>query len=236
LRCALARAAKLERIKMDGPTQKEVDALYWWHSFVFPNGVVARGGKSLELLQAEAEVAFKNPVQGKSVLDVGAWNGYFSVEAVRRGARKVTALDRHTWESPQIQGFKGFELARRHLAPSIEAVNRDVMDLRSNPVGQFDCVLFLGVLYHLKHPLYVLETLFAMTLEYVVVETYVESIECSRPAMVFYPGKELAGDMSNWWGPNTQCVIDMLRVVGFSRVEHVSHPIHKNRAIFYAFK
>jgi tRNA (mo5U34)-methyltransferase len=110
------------------------------------------------------------------------------------------------------------------------------MDLRSQPVGKFDCVLFLGVLYHLKHPLYVLETLFGLTLERLVVETYIDLRGCDRPAMVFYPGNELGKDDSNWWGPNVQCVIDMLRTAGFSRIEHEIHPLTDNRAFFYAFK
>jgi tRNA (mo5U34)-methyltransferase len=217
---------------MEGPTQAEVDAITWWHPFTFPNGVKARGTKggdsSEELVRAEAQAAFKYPVQGKTVLDVGASNGYFSVEAVRQGAKRVVALDELIWE--------GFELVRRYMAPNIEAVTRDVMDLRSHPVGKFDCVLFLGVLYHLKHPLYVLETLFDLTLEHLVVETHIDLIDFSRPAMVFYPGAELAGDCSNWWGPNVHCVIDMLKTVGFSRVEHAIHPFNSIRTFFYAFK
>jgi tRNA (mo5U34)-methyltransferase len=228
---------------MEGPTQEEVDSIPWWHPFTFPNGVKARGCKGggsgedcEEIVRLEAQAAFKYPVYGKTVLDVGAWNGYFSVEAVRRGAKRVVALDKLTWEHPQLQGYKGFDLARRYLAPSIEAVTRDVMDLRSDPVGQFDCVLFLGVLYHLKHPLYVLETLFDLTLQHLILETHLDLNDYDRPAMVFYPGAEAAGDPTNWWGPNVQCVINMLRTVGFSRVEYEFHPLGKARAFFYAFR
>src|SRR5271165_2618658 len=178
---------------MEGPTQAEVDSISWWHPFTFPNGVKTRGTKgggssekAEEIVHAEAQAAFRYPVEGKTVLDVGAWNGYFSVEAVRRGAKRVVALDKWTWEHPN-HGFDGFELVRRHIAPNIEAVKRDVMDLRSDPIGKFDCVLFLGVLYHLKHPLYVLETLFDLTLEHLVVETHIDLIDYGRPAMVFYP-------------------------------------------------
>jgi tRNA (mo5U34)-methyltransferase len=228
---------------VEGPTQEEVDSIPWWHPFTFPNGVKARGSKGggssedcEEIVRLEAQAAFKYPVHGKTVLDVGAWNGYFSVEAVRRGAKRVVALDKLTWEQPHFQGFKGFELVRRYLAPNIEAVTRDVMDLRFDRVGHFDCVLFLGVLYHLKHPLYVLESLFDITLEHLVVETHIDLIDYGRPAMVFYPNDELAGDPTNWWGPNVQCVTDMLKTVGFSRVEHEFHPLNKIRAFFYAFK
>jgi len=223
---------------MEGPTQAEVDAIGWWHPFTFLNGVKARGAKGgrgsehcEELVRLEAQAAFKYPVYGKTVLDVGAWNGYFSVEAVRRGATRVVALDKPTWS-----GEEGFELVRRYLAPSMEAVPCDLMDLRSRTIGQFDCVLFLGVLYHLKHPLYVLETLFDLTLEHMVLETHIDLTDYPRPGMVFYPGVELAGNPTNWWGPNVQCVIEMLKTVGFSRIEHVSHPLDNNRAFFYAFK
>jgi tRNA (mo5U34)-methyltransferase len=225
---------------MEGPTRAEVDAIWWWHPFTFPNGVTARGHKGggdaercEEICRAEAEAAFKYPVRGKTLLDVGAWNGYFSLEALRRGAERVVALDKFTWEHG---GFAGFELVRRYFAPAIEAVERDVMDLRLEPVGRFDCVLFLGVLYHLKHPLYVLETLCDLTLEHLVLETHLDLIDYSRPAMVFYPGIEAAGDPSNWWGPNVQCVVDMLKTAGFSRVEHQAHPLTNQRGFFYAFK
>jgi tRNA (mo5U34)-methyltransferase len=228
--------------QVEGPTQAEVDSLQpWWHTFTFPNGVKTKGVKGgpngEEVLRREAEEVFKYPVLGKTVLDVGAWNGYFSVEAVRRGAKRTVALDKNVWTNPARQDFKGFELVRRYLAPEIEAVTRDVMDLRSDPVGSFDCVLFLGVLYHLRHPFYVLETLFHLTLEHLVVETAIDLINYDRPAMVFYPGAEADGDPSNWWGPNPQCVIDMLKTVGFSRVEHTPHPLAKTkRAFFHAFK
>jgi tRNA (mo5U34)-methyltransferase len=83
---------------MEGPTQTEVDSIPWWHSFTFPNGVKAKGRKggdnSEEVLRGEARAALNYPVQGKTVLDVGAWNGYFSVEAVRHGSKRVVALDK----------------------------------------------------------------------------------------------------------------------------------------------
>jgi tRNA (mo5U34)-methyltransferase len=222
---------------MEGPTQSEVDAMQWWHPFTFPNGVKARGTKGggsseycEELVRAEAQCAFKYSVEGKTVLDVGAANGYFSAEAVRRGATKVVALD--TWE---FGGVENFELVRRYT-PNIHMINRDVMDLRSNPIGKFDYVIFLGVLYHLRHPLYVLETLFDITIQHLVVETHIDLVDYHRPAMVFYPGAELNRDPSNWWGPNVQCVIDMLKTAGFSRVEHSIHPFVNDRAFFYALK
>ncbi len=221
---------------MNGPTQEEVDSHYWWHSIAFPNGIVSRGDKSVALLRAEAEAAFKYPVANKSVLDIGAWNGYFSVEAVKRGASRVVAMDCFTWDFPPLMNFPSFELVRRYLAPQIEDVHRDVMELRSKPVVTLDCVLFLGVLDHLRHPLYAIVLLAECPRDVLILETEIDAEDYGRPAMVFYPGKELAQDVSNWWGPNRQCVIDMLTTSGFRNVEVQPHPQNPGRAFFHAFK
>ena len=222
----------MERIG-NGPTQAEVDQFNWWHTFTFPNGVKACGVKNETLLDVETRCAFKYFGEGKTVLDVGAANGYFSIEAVRRGANRVVALEKWSWLG---DGFKQFELARQYLAPDIETVHHDVMDLRSLSLESFDYVLFLGVLYHLKHPLYVLEILSDLTLGHLVVETHIDITDYERPAMVFYPGSELNSDASNWWGPNVHCVTEMLKIVGFVRVEYSIHPLAPDRGFFYAFK
>ena len=54
--------------------------------------------------------------------------------------------------------------------------------------------------------------------------------------MVFYPGRELANDPTNWWGPNSACVTAMLRDSGFARVEYQQHPRYPDRGIFHAYR
>jgi tRNA (mo5U34)-methyltransferase len=95
------------------------------------------------------------------------------------------------------------------------------MDLTPEKVGTFDLVLFLGVLYHMRYPLQALERVFSVTGEQLILETHVDLIGCKRPAMAFYPGKELGRDPTNWWGPNPAAVLGMLKTVGFRRVECV---------------
>jgi tRNA (mo5U34)-methyltransferase len=222
---------------MSGPTQAEVDSIDWWHTIKFPNGIASRGQQPADILARKADEVFRYPVEGKSVLDVGAWNGYFTAEATKRGGGDILAVDSPTWNAPgKGNGFLGFELMRRYLAPKARSLNTDVMNLSTELVGQFDVVLFLGVLYHLKHPLYVLERLAEITRERIVVDTHLDALNEARPAGIFYPTDELAGDLSNWWGLNVPCVESMLKVSGFRKVETIRIPDRENRAYFHAWK
>ncbi len=94
-----------------------------------------------------------------------------------------------------------------------------MLDLSPQRVGTFDIVLFLGVLYHLPNPLLALERIASVTTNFLVLETVVDMVGFGRPAAAFYPGRELNGDPTNWWGPNAAAVHGMLRAVGFARVE-----------------
>jgi tRNA (mo5U34)-methyltransferase len=69
-----------------------------------------------------AELIYDRPITGRSVLDIGCWDGAYSIEAVRRGASRVLATDHFVWH----EGWgdrRCFELARAHLAPSIEVMD-----------------------------------------------------------------------------------------------------------------
>jgi len=99
----------------------------------------------------------------------------------------------------------------------------DVAGELSERVGRFDLVLCLGVLYHLRHPLLALEKVFSVTADHLILETVTDLVWTRYPVMRFYPGSELAGDASNWFGPNPPAVVGMLKAAGFSRVEIVSH-------------
>jgi len=70
---------------------------FWWHSIDLGGGVVTPGYHSLETMAGLLEELRLPDLRGKTVLDVGAWDGYYSFEAVRRGARRVVALDHYVW-------------------------------------------------------------------------------------------------------------------------------------------
>ena len=96
------------------------------------------------------------------------------------------------------------------------------MDLSPERVGQFDVVFFLGVLYHLRHPLLALERIASVTRQRLLLETVVDMVGVARPAMAFYRGRELNNDPTNWWAPNVPALHAMLRDVGFTAVRTVT--------------
>ena len=86
-------------------------------------------------------------LDGLTVLDIGCADGYYSFESERRGA-SVVAVDR---------SLHGFELAREILGSKAEHRVIDFMEFTDE--RKFDIVLFLGILYHMRHPLLALERL-----------------------------------------------------------------------------
>jgi tRNA (mo5U34)-methyltransferase len=226
---------------MSIPTEelrRRVAAYSWFHSINLGHGIVTRGRdesqRRLEWIRMPASLA------GKSVLDVGAWDGFFSFEAERRGADRVLAIDSEAWREPAWgpngYGTKtGFELARAALDSRVQDRDIDFELIAPETVGEFDVVLFLGVLYHMRHPWLILERAASVCRDLLIVETHVDMLDFPRPAMAFYPGSELAADRSNWWGPNLAALEGMLRATGFSRIE-VMHaerrPYRYSRALY----
>lgn len=191
----------------------------WWHQIELPDGSVTPGlDRSAEKLAS----LHLPDIAGKTVLDVGAFDGYFSFAAERLGASRVLAVDTYSWRRPG--GKDGFEWARQALGSSVEDVELEVLDISPETVGQFDVVLFLGVLYHMRHPLLSLERMASVTKELLVTETLVDMAFLRSPAVAFYPWK-MFRDETNWWGPNRAAVEGMLRSVGFKHV--VSYPLRR---------
>ena len=204
--------------------QRKAEALRWFHTIDLGQGVFTKG---VDATQSERLAGLRLPddLSGRSVLDVGAWDGFFSFEAERRHASRVVASDYYAWHGTGWgtgQGKAAFELARTVLNSRVEDVDVDVMDLSPDRVGLFDVVLFLGVLYHLPNPLLALERVASVTEDFLVLETVVDMVGLNRPAAAFYPTRELNDDPTNWWGPNHAAVQGMLRAVGFRRIEFVT--------------
>ena len=201
---------------------QQVTALRWFHQIPLGNGVVTPGvdDTAAKLQRLKLPESF----QGRTVLDIGAWDGFFSFEAERRGASRVVALDSFSWDGGGWGTKACFDLARQTLRSKVEDRRMEVLDLSPESVGTFDVVFFLGVLYHLRHPLLALEKVASVTRQQLILETKVDLLAWRTPAMAFYVGDDLNHDPTNWWAPNVAGLRDMLRAVGFKSVQVVSAP------------
>lgn len=191
----------------------------WFHSIDLGDRVTP-GFKHLWLLKAEADTYFRSDlIAGKAVLDIGAWDGFMSFEAERRGASRVMATDQFCWSGPGWGTKAGFDYAHAALNSRVESHEVDVFDLDPAKLGTFDVVLFPGVLYHLQDPLGGLRRASAMTNDLLIVETATAMNHVPEPVMQFYLGGELGGDPTNFFAPNERCLRNMLKEIGFVRFQ-----------------
>ena len=218
---------------MTDALRAEIDALDWFHQIDFGNGLLTPGRIKQDKIERMSEIIFDMPLAGKSVLDIGCWDGAYSLEASKRGAARVLATDHFVWHHGE-SGRKPFDLVREHLAPTLEVRDIDVPELSVESVGKFDLVLFCGVLYHLRNPFDALERVAQIASECLVVETHLISFPWWKPYMRFWPGRELANDPTNWWSPNRLCVEAMLKELGFRRITFHHPDYRRRRGIFHA--
>lgn len=214
----------------------------WFHNLHLPDGRQTAPGHwlgdfpSVKWRQIEPFVAAD--LTGQRVLDVGCNAGYYSFELAKRGAQ-VTAID----IDPHYLRQARWAAARYDLESRIRFVQASVYDL-SRGGEQFDLVWFLGVLYHLRHPLLALDILREVTGRRLILQTMTmpggeviepppdlgleernELTRCGWPTMAFIE-KDLAGDPTNWWAPNHACVEAMLRSSGFRVAGRPGHEIY----------
>jgi tRNA (mo5U34)-methyltransferase len=164
---------------------------------------------------------------GKTVLDIGCNAGFYSIEMKRRGAARVLGID----SDPAY-------LSQAAFAAEVKQVDVDFRQLSAYDVGQigerFDVVLFMGVFYHLRHPLLALDLIHehvaddALVFQSMLrgagdVEPVGEDYEFWEVEMFDQPAfpklhfieHRYSGDPTNWWVPNRACAEAMLRSAGF---------------------
>lgn len=170
-------------------------------------------------------------LRGKTVLDIGCNAGFYAIEMRRRGAR-VLGID-----------SDARYLAQARLAAEVSGVDIDLRQMSVYEIGslrrQFDIVLFMGVLYHLRYPLLALDLLADRRVgEFLVVQSMLRGSDAVEAIARDYPFEErdvfeqpsfprmafvehrYAGDPTNWWLPNRACLEAMLRSSGFEIVAH----------------
>jgi tRNA (mo5U34)-methyltransferase len=177
-------------------------------------------------------------LRGKTVLDIGCNAGFYSLEMKRRGADRVVGVD----ADPVY-------LAQARFAAEFQGVDVEFRELDVYHVDQlrerFDLVLFMGVLYHLRHPLLALDLLW----EHVVGDTLLfqtlmrgsrelmalapdypfserSIFEDPRYPSMYFVEERYSQDPTNWWIPNRACAEAMLRSAGFAIVDHPEDEVY----------
>ncbi|HWI57518.1 MAG TPA: TIGR04290 family methyltransferase [Bacillota bacterium] len=172
-------------------------------------------------------------LRGKTVLDIGCNAGFYSIEMKRRGADRVLGVD-----------FDETYLAQARFAAEMSGADIEFRQLSVYDLGslgeKFDLVLFLGVFYHLRHPLLALDLIHEHVAKDLLVfqsmqrgsdeiEPLAEDYHFWQTQIFERPGfprmyfieKKYSGDPTNWWIPNRACTESLLRSAGF---EILSHP------------
>lgn len=197
----------------------------WWHRIEVAPGIFTPGHKDT-IRELRERIGLPDRLDGMTVLDIGAAEGFYSFECEKRGAT-VTAVDQFSSEE------SGFGLVRELLGSNVKHLHGSIYTLDPNVLGRFDLVLCLGVLYHLRYPLLALDNLYSICRDRIIVESQI----CDRwylktdgtpaaikefsseleqtPMAQFYPDGELNDDPTNWWAPNQIGLVKMLETSGF---------------------
>jgi tRNA (mo5U34)-methyltransferase len=214
------------------PPDLDTDILFrrvphWHQRWEIFQGIFTPGRNSVETMLGNSEVPVD--LSGKRVLDVGTFNGCCAFECERRGASEVVALDLQT---PDELGFSVLNAAVR--SNRVRFHRGSVYHLDPEEIGTFDVILFFGVLYHLRYPLLAIDQLRRVSRGTIYSETLVidqrflaegkdfqplssyHSALTQIPLWQFYKSNELAGDYSNWFGPNIQAVLGAFESAGFT--------------------
>jgi tRNA (mo5U34)-methyltransferase len=179
--------------------------------------------------------ALPEDLSGRTALDIGCNAGFYSIEMKRRGADRVVGIDfdeRYLRQAQLAAEVKGVEIELRKMSVYEVAALKE----------RFDIVLFMGVIYHLRHPLLALDLIRRhVARDVLVCQSLQRGSEQTSEMNPDYPFDEgeiftdmgaprlqfvehrFAGDPTNWWIPNRACMEAMLRSCGF-RIEARPEP------------
>lgn len=216
----------------DGQLKQRIEELGpWFHNMQLRGVPTAPDhflGNYPEVKFANFRGALPADMTGKTVLDIGCNGGFYSLEMKRRGAARVLGIDTDT-------GY----LAQARFAAEISGLDVEFQQLPVWDVARlgerFDLVIFMGVLYHLRHPLLALDLIHEHAAKDLLlfqsmqrgsreVTEVAENYEFAGPAPFDEPGypklhfieRRYSHDETNWWVPNRACTEAMLRSAGFA--------------------
>jgi tRNA (mo5U34)-methyltransferase len=195
---------------LDEARQLVAATAHWHHTFeVFP-GLVTPGAYDPRFLLDD--LGWPADLSGQRVLDIGPSDGFFSLAARRRGAT-VVAVD---YRPKEAHGFGAME---KITGLSFEYHCANLYDLSAATLGTFDHVLFLGVLYHLPDMVKGLAIVRSLCHGTLYLESHAANDLPPGQALArYYRQNTLAGDITNFWSPNAECIRDMAGDCAFDLV------------------
>ena len=198
----------------------------WYHGWELLPGIYTTGQCKTNPQKLLTRFGLPENLSGTHCLDIGAWDGPYSFEMERRGA-KVTAVD------IQDPDATGFNLAKSILGSSCQYVRCNVYDLASALKSKYDYILFMGVYYHLKSPLLAFENIrklmhrdSTMVFEGAILD-YAYNMDVGikaqwdqiQPSLhlptSYFVSDKYAGVWSNWFLPTSICLKHWLQSTGF---------------------
>jgi len=208
----------------------------WFHNIEVAEEVFTKPGSDYTFSRWRIiEPLLPSSLEGKTCLDAGCNAGFFSLKMSNKGAQRVVGIDNGQAKQAIAQA--------KFVRDTLEVQNVEYYELSAYDVEKlntlFDHVLFLGVLYHLRHPLLALEKLRKVTRGNMILQTIAVSTPdpgvrvpediSLRSDILKEPGfprlhfieRALHGDRSCWWVPNAECVMAMLRSAGFRVEKHI---------------
>jgi tRNA (mo5U34)-methyltransferase len=244
------RAQRAREIIKDNPE--------WYHSIELAPGIVTPGRAPLATWEGTLRSLGLPDLRGKSVLDIGAYDGFFSFAAEKLGAARVVALDEHVWVTDmvgylkewreareigavipapiesrhwrpsELPGRRPFNAAREFLGSKVEPVVGNFMTMDLDALGQFDVVLFLGILYHLENPLASMRRVARLLKPGGFLGLESEAVEVpgapDAAFLEFFPTNELNNDANNWFAPNARAIEALCVAVGLTKFSLCAGP------------
>jgi tRNA (mo5U34)-methyltransferase len=205
----------------------------WFHTFSLDEGSVYTPGVARD--HRYRIPALPEDLGGKSVLDVGTFDGFYAFLAEARGARRVVAIDNEQYREwvrarwgVELEGGEGFRAIAELLGSEVVYRRLDAFDLDQLD-EQFDLILCFGLLHRVESPLRLLKVLRRRLAHggRAIVETYgVSSAGLERePAIcVFEPGEVYARDEFVYWGFAREGLARLARDAGFAGFQPVDAP------------
>lgn len=162
-------------------------------------------------------------LKGKTVLDLGAWDGYYSFVAAERGADVVVAIDNLEAEKRVLDGdersiYKKYNYINKKKKTNVHFIPLDVMNIDKIKMN-FDVIICFGLFYHVENPYMLFKKCYEKCNKLLLIEGLSHEVE--SPVAFFLKKDELNNDPTNYWLMTSECIKKILYRIGFKSLDIV---------------